>query len=106
MPYLIEVPLEEGGSIAIEADEGSLGPVRASARPGEVVATVGETLESAIDRIRPAAASIAKRLQATEHPPTAVRVEFGVTVSASAGLVIAKGTAAANMLVTLTWERQ
>ncbi|WP_234380096.1 CU044_2847 family protein [Streptomyces sp. CMB-StM0423] len=102
---MIEFPLagEGAGSVRVEADEEADGIVRA-ARPGEVAASAGRTLQDALDGIRPVAAAVHERLRALPAAPDRVTVEFGVKLSAEAGVIVARGTAEANFTVTLEWE--
>jgi hypothetical protein len=103
---LVEFPLEEGGSILVEVDEpeSESGLTRAG-RPSEIPAEAGQTFESALERLRPAAGAIIAKLRGLADPPDEVQVEFGLTMSAAAGMVVASASAEANYRVTLTWRR-
>ena len=106
MKRLIEFPLEGGGSIMVEVDEpraeGS--PVR-GAHPPEVVEKARQTFETALDKLRPTAAAIITKLRDLSEPPNEVVVEFGIKLSADAGVVLASAGAEANFTVTMTWRR-
>jgi hypothetical protein len=103
---LIEFPLEDGTSMAVEVDEpGTEGMVRA-ARPGEITEKATQTFEAALERLKPAAAAIISQLRGVSDPPEQIGVEFGVKLSAGAGAVIASAGAEANYKVTLTWRRE
>jgi hypothetical protein len=54
--YLIEVPVEGGGRLLVEASKAELpGDLQlAAARPGEVVARARQSLEQALAQIKPA----------------------------------------------------
>ncbi len=56
MAYLIEVPLEDGGRLLVQASDGDLpGDLQLAApRPGEIVARAGQTVEHAMDEVKPA----------------------------------------------------
>lgn len=106
MKRLVEFPLEEGGTILIEVD--------VPERPGMVPAGRGEdmpekaqqTFEAALDRIRPAAQVIIRKLRALHDPPDEVEVEFGLKMDAQAGAFLAAAGVEANYKVTLTWKRE
>jgi hypothetical protein len=105
--HLVDLPLEEGGSIKVEVDEAPFAansgrPVTRSARPTEMVSTATETLEHALGGIAPASRAIVSRLRAAGDPRT-ITVEFGITISAEAGVVVAHTSGAANFRVMLTY---
>lgn len=107
MKQLVEFPLEDGGSIVVEVDKptGDSGRVR-SARPDELVEKAKQTLETSLEKIRPAAAAIISKLRTLSEPPDEVGVEFGIKLSADVGVVLASAGAEANYTVTLTWKRK
>jgi Trypsin-co-occurring domain 1 len=102
---LIRVPLDAGGSIVVESSEDlASGPVRVG-RAGEVVTEAAQTLESALDELRPALATLLDRLRDIAHPDE-VRVELGIKLSAKAGVIIAQTAGEANFKVALLWRRE
>ncbi len=105
MKRLVEFPLEKGGSVVVEIEvpEG-LGMTPAGRVEG-VLERAGQTFEEALDKIRPAVATIIQKLHALSDPPDMVEVEFGLKLSAQAGAFIAAASADAHYKVTLTWNR-
>jgi len=65
-----------------------------------------QTFEAALDKIRPAAQTIIKKLRALHDPPDEIKVEFGLKLNAQAGAFIAAAGTEANYKVTLTWKRE
>lgn len=104
MKQLIEFPLASGGFIVIEVDEAEGGIVRAT-RPGEIVAKATETFENTLEKIKPAASAIIAKLRGLCDPPDEMEVEFGLKLSAEAGVVVAAAGAEANYKVTLKWGK-
>lgn len=106
MAYLVEVPVEAGGRLIVEASDWQLpGDLElASPRPGEVAARASESLERALDQVKPAIGAMARRIQ--EMGPDEFTVEFGLTLGAECGVVVAKGTTDVHLNVTLSWKRQ
>lgn len=104
MAYLVEFPVEGGGRLLVQADDADLpGNLElAAVRPGEIAARSSETVEHALDQIKPALDSVVKRLR--EMSPDEVTVEFGVMLSAEIGAVVAKGSAEGHFTVSLTWR--
>ena len=105
MAYVIEIPVEAGGRLLVQAREDDLpgGLELASLRPGEVVTRARESVEAAIDQIKPAINAVTSRLKAMTADDVAV--EFGIVLGAETGAVIAKGTAEVHFTVTLRWKR-
>jgi hypothetical protein len=103
--YLIEVPVEGGGRLLVQVSDAELpGDLQlASARPGEVAARARQSLEQALDQIKPAVRAVLDRLVAMS--PDEVSVEFGLALGAETGVVIAKGTTEMHFAVTLGWKR-
>lgn len=101
----LEVPVEGGGRLLVEVPAAELpGDLElAGARPGEVVARARQTLEQALDQIKPALRAVLDRLVAMS--PDEVSVEFGLTLGAETGVVVAKGTSEMHFAVTLSWKR-
>jgi hypothetical protein len=106
MAYVIEVPVDAGGCLLVQAAEDDLpGTLElASLRPGDVVARARESVEAAIDQIKPAVDAVAGRLK--EMAADEVEVEFGVVLGAETGAVVAKGTVEVHFTVTLHWKRE
>jgi len=104
MKRLIEYPLEAGGSILVEVNEDAFGVVPASPNDGVVKAT--QTFESALEKVRPVAQAILDKLKTgLSEAPNEIEVEFGLKMSAVAGVVVASATVEANYSVTLKWKR-
>jgi len=105
VPYLIDVPVEGGGQLLVEAADWQLpgGLELAAARPGEVVARARESLERSLDQLKPALNAVAERLRSIG--PEEFSVEFGLTVGAESGLVVAKGSGEVHFTVTMSWHR-
>lgn len=64
------------------------------------------TLREAVDRVRPAAQDVLDSLRAMPQAPDRVALEFGVKLSADAGVVLARASSEAHFKVLLEWERQ
>jgi surfactin synthase thioesterase subunit len=105
MACLVEFPVDGGGRLLVQALDADV-PSNlelAALRPGEAIARAGESLETALDRIKPAIGAIASRL--TAMAPDEAAIEFGIALGAETGAVIAKGTAEVHFTVTLSWKR-
>lgn len=105
MTYLIDVPVEGGGQLLVQASADDLpGSLElAAARSGEIVARAGESLEAALDQVKPGIHALVDRLIAMS--PDEVAIEFGILLGAETGVIVAKGTAEVHFTVTMTWRR-
>jgi len=67
----------------------------------DAIQQAGQSLEQALDRLRPAAQMIVEKLKSVS--PDQVEVEFGVKLEAEAGAVITKAGTEAHFQITLKW---
>jgi Trypsin-co-occurring domain 1 len=105
MTYLVEIPVDGAEPVLMEVDEVGDGVVRAS-RPGEVVATATESFQAALARFRPVAGAIVQQFRQLGERPEEISVEFGLKLTAQAGMVIAHSGGEANFKVSLLWRSQ
>ena len=107
MAGLLEFPLTEGGTIVVDAPATSSGTdsrVFRGSSPSDVLARSGETIQSALDRVKPAAAALIDTFGDLPHRPDHMEVTFGVSLNAEFGAIIASTSAEAHFSVTLTWD--
>ncbi|MDQ1288590.1 MAG: hypothetical protein QG622_2155 [Actinomycetota bacterium] len=104
MTELVRVPLKGGGSVLIEDSEPSAhGPVRVG-RVGDVIKDATDSLQGMLTPVRETAQAVLDELR--QARPDEVEVQFGVTLSAVAGAVIAKTTTGAHLTIKVTWRRE
>jgi hypothetical protein len=99
---VVEMPLEDGSTILVEVSDDEQRLERVG-RIGTVVRNSAETLEEALRRVRPAVTAVLNQARSLASPPDKVKVEFGVKLTAEAGVVIAKATTEANFKLSLEW---
>jgi hypothetical protein len=105
MRHLTEFPLGDGTSVVIEVDEPEPeGGLVQAARPGEVVERATQTLEAALQKIKPLAGVVLTTLRDLAQLPDEIRVEFGVRVTAQAGAVLVAAGLEGHYRITLTWR--
>lgn len=100
----VEIPLPDGAALIVEADEEPSDGVVRAGRARELAEDVAESFEDAMDRVRHAAAAVVDRMKSLAEPPDQVSVEFSVKLGAEAGVVIAKTSVEANLVVQLHWS--
>jgi hypothetical protein len=108
MKRLVEFSLDEGGSVLVEVDEPSAGPVVRGSGSGRstLVEKADKTFEDATAAVMPAARSLIARLRSVEDAPDEVQIGFGVQLSAQSGAFVASVAAEANFTVSMTWRRR
>jgi hypothetical protein len=100
---LICYPLETGSSVMIEVEE-ETGVVTRGLRPGDVVETVGNSFEAALEVIKPAAVAVASKFRNFADAPESVEVEFGLKFAGQAGAFIASASTEAQFRVKMVWK--
>jgi hypothetical protein len=106
MTRLVEVPVQEGGFLLVEMKEPDAGVVRAAA-PGEIM-RAGETLESALEMVKPTASAILKKMQDMPSSPDEISLQFGLGLKIDSSGILRMFVSAetnANFQVSFTWKR-
>jgi hypothetical protein len=105
MRRLVEFELENGETILVEVEEPDAGGLeRASA--ADVVVRARQSFAQALDKVQPLASAIVKTVTAMSDPPDELQVEFGLKLSAEAGVILTCAGMEANYTLTLTWRRE
>ncbi|MFJ6560459.1 CU044_2847 family protein [Streptomyces sp. NPDC091412] len=104
--HTVEVPLgQDGGDvIRVQIREVDESLVRVG-RGGGPAARASRTFGEMLDTVRPVAESFVGRLSGLANAPDEITLEFGVSLSAEADVVIASTATEANFSVSLTWNR-
>jgi hypothetical protein len=105
---LLSVPLtadDDGTNLVAEVDLVDLGGTELVADDGGGrLAKAGTTLSEAFEKLEPALEMIVSRLRHATRHPDEITVDFGLKVGGETGLVFAKGTAEANLSVSVKWR--
>ncbi|MCX4632242.1 CU044_2847 family protein [Streptomyces sp. NBC_01443] len=109
MSYHVELPIDVPGGpqdvVRFEiAPIGENGLVRV-ARPGQLMARASRSLGEMVTGIRPVAQSFVDGFRGMVHGPDELNLEFGLSLSAEADVVISSTAAQANFKISLTWNR-
>jgi len=102
---LVEFPSEEGQVVVVEVEDMGIGG-RRGLSPSNMVERAHTSFDEAMDRARPIATGIISKVRSLSDPPDEVEVEFGLSLSAEAGAVLAAASTEAHYKVTLTWRRE
>ncbi|MCX3060766.1 CU044_2847 family protein [Streptomyces beihaiensis] len=103
--HTVEVPLGDGSdeSVRVQIREVDEALVRVG-RGGRSVARAERSLGQMLDTVRPVAESFVGRFKGLANAPDEITLQFGVSLSAGADVVIASTATAANFSVTLAWN--
>lgn len=99
MADFIKFPLRDGTAVLVEVESASTTPVTRGGRPAETVTEASETLEAVTGRIVPLVGDMLERLRSMAGTDGEVEIEFGLRISSSASLVVARAGGEANFRV-------
>ncbi|MBT2439164.1 hypothetical protein J7E93_03305 [Streptomyces sp. ISL-36] len=104
--HTVEVPLGDGSdeSLRVQIREVDESLVRVG-RGARSVVRAERSFGQMLDTVRPVAESFVGRFRGLANAPDEITLEFGVSLSAEADVVIASTATAANFSVSLTWNR-
>jgi len=105
MAEIVEYPLEDGGVLLVQpaSMDAGLGELGLASSAEDKAKKATETLESALAQVTPALRSVANKLR--DLSPDDLTVEFGLTLTAEAGIMVAKGSTEVHFTVTLAWSK-
>ncbi|WP_194905986.1 CU044_2847 family protein [Catenulispora rubra] len=101
MASLARIPLDDGGYMLFEAPAVG-GPVKASGL-GDTIRELPQTLGSLLEPVKATGQVLLDHLKAAG--PGELEVEFGLDLTAQAGVVIAKTGTACHLKVKLKWKK-
>ncbi|MFG2216767.1 hypothetical protein OHA19_45160 (plasmid) [Streptomyces sp. NBC_00012] len=94
-------PGEEPILVRIREPENAVTRVGRGAR---AAVQASRTLDQMLDAVRPVAESFVSRFTQMDNPPDDIGLEFGISLTAGADVVIATTGTEANFTVTLSWS--
>jgi hypothetical protein len=103
--HLVEYSTD-GGTIFVEVDlPTTTGDDRIPAgQPGKKIIEAAGSFEEALGSIKTIAQSVVQQVKELADQPDEVMVSFGIKLTGSANIVLASGSAEANLEVTMTWK--
>jgi hypothetical protein len=106
MKHLVEFPLEGSKEVIfVEVEEDEEGNFTDASTLGEKIERASQTLEDSLQKIKPAAEAVIKKLKGLSQPPDEISVAFGLKLSADAGVILASSSIEANYTVTVLWRK-
>jgi hypothetical protein len=109
MSRLIEFPLEGPGkaTILVEVDDAIPAKGQQRVSVGGVVAEqAGQAFDSALVGIKSVAGAIMAQLNEVAANANEISVEFGIKLTANAGIIVAGTSAEGNCKIAIKWSRK
>ncbi|MER5972364.1 CU044_2847 family protein [Streptomyces sp. NPDC002055] len=110
--YVVDVPIGEGAGdgedpevIRVEVRELDEGLVRVGRSGRQTAARATRSFDDMLSTVRPVAMNFVNTFRGAVDAPDEITVQFGISLSAEADVVIASTATAANFSVSLTWNR-
>jgi Trypsin-co-occurring domain 1 len=110
MAKYVDFPLDGTQSIRVEIEspEASGGVVRGGGSRGtqEVIESASVAFDKALAKLKPMCAAIVRQIRDSVEQPEEVEVEFGVKLSAEAGIILTSTSGEANLKISVKWKKQ
>lgn len=103
--YVVEYPLESGGSVLVEVVGRSPDVVTRGGRGQQVLERAEQTFDAALGTARRVSETLVGQLRELTSRPDEVQVEFGLQLSATAGAILAAAGTNAQLKVQMTWRQ-
>ena len=108
MERLLEYPLDGGGSVLVQVEDGHGGDGEVTRGWGErdrrVIEQAQESFQQAVGRVQPAVQALLAQFRSLADSPDTVSVEFGLELGAEVGAFVANASSKGNFKVSLTWR--
>jgi len=105
---LLSIPVDDRGDdwLVVEGDitDQEEGVQLAAAGQGVRARITSFTVASAMRSVMPAIETVLGRIRESRLAPDEVALEFGLKVGGEHGVILTKGTATANIKLTVTWR--
>ncbi len=103
MPAYLEVPLPDGEVLLVDVSTQQAGLRPAAGR--DVRERLSGALSDSLGKVREFAGEVYSSVRSLPELPDRIAVEFGLTLTAKTGIVVAESAAAGHLTVTLEWQR-
>ncbi len=104
--YVVELPLDDDGddTIAVQIREQDEGLIRVGRTGTRLATQASRSLGAMLDTVRPVAERFVESFRSMPDAPDEMTLEFGISLSAEADVVVARSAGEANFSVTLVWN--
>lgn len=100
----LKVPLDAGGDFVVESVTQETGTSRVG-RADRAVASSAQTFESSMSTVKHIAEVVVQQLSQLAVAPSRFTAEFGIALSAEAGVAVVKGTGEAHFVIEIEWVK-
>jgi hypothetical protein len=101
MTQLVSFVGEDGKAMLVEVADSSRGTQRVAREDGTIVAAT-KKLEEALRGTVPTLRNVLEHIR--ELSPDSTEVEFGISLNAEAGVIVAKTAVTGNFTVRVSWD--
>jgi hypothetical protein len=101
----LRIPLDGGGDFVVESATQESGTSRVG-RADRAVASSAQTFESSMSTVKHIAEVVVQQLSQLAVTPSRFTAEFGIALSAEAGLAVVKGTGEAHFVIEIEWSKE
>lgn len=106
MARLIDFELDGNTTVLVEAAEDGMPKGMQRVSTGGVMAEkAGKTFDDALAGIRPIAGTILAQMREAVAEAQEIQVEFGIKLTASAGVILAKAATEGHCKISVKWKR-
>ena len=103
MSKYVDFPTDNAGVIRVEILEADERTVRGGTR--DVVESATVTFEKALEKVKPICGAIVRQLREAIEQPDEIGVEFGIKLSAEAGVILTSAATEANLKISVKWKK-
>ena len=104
MKKYVDFPLEQNEKIRVEVADAEERVTRGGTPA--VIETASVAFEQALAKIKPMCAAIVRQVRDAVDQPEEIAVEFGVKLSAEAGVILTSTSGEANLKISVKWKRK
>jgi hypothetical protein len=99
----------DGSAILVEVEDETAAALTGTRVPAggtvdKKIEVAGESLQHALGPIKTVVQSVINEIASLTQLPEEVTVEFGIKLAGTVGVVLASGSAEANLTLTMTWR--
>jgi hypothetical protein len=99
------IPLDAGGDFVVQSADQDTGTSRVG-RTDRAVESSAQTFESSMATVKHIAEVVVQQLSQLAVAPSRFTAEFGISLSAEAGVAVVKGTGEAHFVIEIEWAKE
>jgi hypothetical protein len=100
---VVDVPLAEGGSVLVQVEPAVDGPVVRGAGGPAPVQLASRSFEDMLTGLGPVTRAVLSELRSATEGPSEIELEFAVTLTGEAKILLARAAGEAHFRITVRW---